>query len=72
MFQEFDGFNLIIPFDVIVPSGGVFAKTQDWLIVFHSTFPIEIFVVLETATLLVEISPESPEEVSQGTSLNRY
>ena len=69
MFQEFDGFNLIIPFDVIVPSGGVFDKTYDWLIVLYRTFPIEIFVALETATLLVEISPE---EVSRGTSLNRY
>ena len=72
MFQEFDGFNLITPFDVIVPSGGVFDKTHDWLIVLYRTFPIEIFVALETATLLVEISPESPEEVSRGTSLNRY
>lgn len=72
MFQEFDGFNLIIPFDVIVPSGGVFDKTHDWLIVLYRTFPNEIFVALETATLLVEISPESPEEVSRGTSLNRY
>ena len=72
MFQEFDGFNLITPVDVIMPSGGVFDKPHDWLIVLHRTFLIEIFVALETVTLLVEISRESPEEVSRTTSLNRY
>ena len=72
MFQKFGGFNHIIPFDVIVPSRGVLAKTHDWLIVPHRTLPIEIFVALETVTLLVEISRESPDEVSRGTSLNRY